>query len=101
MTFPGSSTSVHPTQLYEMVLDLAAFVLVLWARKRLRRDWDLFLLSLASYGLIRFVMEFFRVHADPNAALFFQLVSAALFLFSCTMLFFRERGRPMEGDVES
>jgi len=91
VTFPGSATPVHPTQLYEMVLDLAAFAFLLWVRKRLRRDWDLFLLSLASYGLIRFVMEFFRVHADPNAAIFFQVVSMALFLACSGAVLLRNR----------
>jgi len=101
VTFPGSSTSVHPTQLYEMVLDLAAFAFLLWARKRLRRDWDLFLLSLASYGLIRFVMEFLRVHADPNAAIFFQSVSLTLFIACSAAVFLRNRRRPVERDAES
>lgn len=100
VTFPGSSTSVHPVQLYEIVLDLAAFALLLWARKRLRRDWDLFLLSLASYGLIRFVMEFFRVHTDPNAALFFQVVSMALFVACSVAVLLRNRRRPVERDAE-
>lgn len=89
VTFPGSTTPVHPTQLYEIALDLTAFAFLLWARKRLHRDWDLFLLFLASYGLIRFVMEFFRAHADPRAAIFFQLVSAALFLFATGLLLYR------------
>ena len=80
VTFPGSPVAVHPTQIYEMILDLLAFLFLLWARKRLRRDWDLFLLSIASYGLIRFVVEFFRYHVNPNATIFFQVVSAVLFL---------------------
>jgi phosphatidylglycerol:prolipoprotein diacylglycerol transferase len=101
VTFPGSSTPVHPTQLYELILDLAAFAFLLWARKRLRRDWDLFLLSLASYGLIRFVMEFFRVHADPNAALFFQTVSMVLFIGCSAAVLLRNRRKPVEGDAES
>ena len=94
VTFPGSTTQVHPTQLYEMALDLVAFLLLLWVRKRLRRDWDLFLLSLASYGLIRFVMEFFRVHTDPNAAVFFQSVSMALFLACSAAVLLRNRRVP-------
>jgi len=96
VTFPGSTTPVHPTQLYEMILDLAAFAFLLWVRKRLRRDWDLFLLSLASYGLIRFVMEFFRVHADPKAAILFQVVSMALFLACGTAVLLRERHATVE-----
>ncbi len=96
VTFPGSATAVHPTQLYEMALDLLAFGFLLWLRKRLRRDWDLFLVSLAAYGLIRFVMEFFRAHADPNAALFFQVISMALFVACSAAVYWRERG-PMAG----
>jgi phosphatidylglycerol---prolipoprotein diacylglyceryl transferase len=100
VTFPGSATPVHPTQLYELVLDLAAFAMLLWARKRLRRDWDLFLLSLAAYGLIRFVMEFFRAHVDPNAAIFFQIVSAALFVACSGALLLRNRQAPASKAIE-
>lgn len=96
VTFPGSTTSVHPTQLYEMVLDLTAFAFLLWARKKLHRDWDLFLLSLASYGLIRFVVEFFRFHANPNATIFFQSVSIALLLVCSIAVYWRERKVPAE-----
>jgi phosphatidylglycerol:prolipoprotein diacylglycerol transferase len=91
VTFPGSSTSVHPVQLYEMILDLAAFAFLLLVRKRLRRDWDLFLLSLACYGLIRFMMEFLRVHTDPNAAIFFQVVSGIICVGSLALFFYRNR----------
>jgi phosphatidylglycerol:prolipoprotein diacylglycerol transferase len=94
VTFPGSTTAVHPVQLYEMVLDLVAFAFLLLVRKRLRRDWDLFLISLASYGLIRFVMEFFRFHADPHAAIFFQVVSMVLFVVCSGMVFIRNRPAP-------
>lgn len=100
VTFPGSATAVHPVQLYELVLDLAAFAFLLWVRKRLRRDWDLFLLSLASYGLIRFVMEFFRVHADPHAAIFFQVVSLALFVLCSGAVLLRSRISPAGDGAE-
>ncbi|MEW6553484.1 MAG: prolipoprotein diacylglyceryl transferase [Actinomycetota bacterium] len=96
VTFPGSAVAVHPVQLYELALDLAAFAFLLWVRKRLRCDWDLFLLSLASYGLIRFVVEFFRVHADPHAALFFQAVSLALLIACSGAVLVRERFRTAE-----
>jgi len=91
VTFPGSPVAVHPTQIYEMILDLLAFLFLLWVRKRLRRDWDLFLLSIASYGLIRFVVEFFRYHVNPNATIFFQVVSAVLFLACSTAVILRNR----------
>ena len=92
VTFPGSVTPVHPVQLYELVLDLAAFALLLWARKRLARDWDLFLASLAAYALIRFSMEFLRAHAHPQAALLFQIVSLVLFLACSGALALRRKG---------
>jgi phosphatidylglycerol:prolipoprotein diacylglycerol transferase len=80
VTFPGSAAPVHPTQLYEMALDIAVFVFLLRVRKRLEADWALFFLSLASYGLVRFVVEFFRYHPDPRAGPFFQALSLLLFV---------------------
>lgn len=100
VTFPGSAVAVHPVQLYELMLDLAAFTLLLLVRKRLRRDWDLFLLSLASYGIIRFAMEFLRVHLDSGATVFFQAVSAALFVLCGGLFFYRERAVPAPGDKD-
>jgi phosphatidylglycerol:prolipoprotein diacylglycerol transferase len=91
VTFPGSDTAVHPTQLYELVLDLAVFCFLLWARRRLRRGWDLFLLSVACYGAVRFAVEFFRYHADASAGIFFRVVSALLFCAGVSVVFFRER----------
>jgi phosphatidylglycerol:prolipoprotein diacylglycerol transferase len=101
VTFPGSGTPVHPTQLYELILDFAAFAFLLWARKRLRRDWDLLLLSVALYGAIRFFVEFFRFHTDPNATVFFQALSAAIVVVSLGVFFYRERGQPVERAMES
>jgi phosphatidylglycerol:prolipoprotein diacylglycerol transferase len=94
VTLPGTAAAVHPTQLYEMILDLAAFAFLLWVRKRVRRGWDLFLLSLAAYGLARFVVEFFRFHANASATIFFQALSAVLFVFSLCLFFYRERRAP-------
>ncbi len=95
VTFPGTTTPVHPTQLYEMILDLALFAFLLWARKYLKRDWDLFLLSVASYAVIRFFMEFFSAHTDSSAGLFFQLLSAAIFIVAVGLLLYRrQKARP-------
>jgi phosphatidylglycerol:prolipoprotein diacylglycerol transferase len=99
VTFPGSATSVHPVQLYEMILDLAAFVFLLLVRKRMRRDWDLFLLSLACYGFIRFFMEFFRVHSDPHATIFFQVVSGVICVGSLALFFYRNRKATSESEA--
>lgn len=51
---------LHPTQLYEMTLNLALFGLLWWWRTRIRFDGQLFLLYAAGYGFIRFIVEHFR-----------------------------------------
>jgi phosphatidylglycerol:prolipoprotein diacylglycerol transferase len=105
VTFPGMTTPVHPTQLYEMILDLGAFTFLLLVRKRVYRDWDLFLLSLAAYGLIRFTVEFFREHLNslgqpnPAAGIFFQVLSMALVAGSLTIFYLRERGAKPPAEI--
>jgi phosphatidylglycerol---prolipoprotein diacylglyceryl transferase len=102
VTFTGTNVAVHPTQLYEMILDLIAFSILFAVRKRIRRDWDLFFLSLAAYGVIRFTVEFFRFHANASAGIFFQVVSLLLAAGSLTVFYVRERGAkaPAEMAVE-
>jgi phosphatidylglycerol:prolipoprotein diacylglycerol transferase len=61
---------LHPTQLYEMTLNLSLFGF-LWAwRKWARFDGQLFLVYAAGYGLIRLVVENFRgdqLHSNTRA----------------------------------
>jgi prolipoprotein diacylglyceryltransferase len=71
---------VHPTQIYEVVLDIALFAALLLVGTRFLEGWELLLCSLAGYALIRFFMEFFRLHSNPRARLFFQLFSVAVFV---------------------
>lgn len=92
VTFPGSSTPVHPVQLYEALLDAAVFALLLLAAARFLEGWDLMLASLAGYALVRFLMEFLRQHADPRSAVFFQGTSAAI-LTACVVAFAFRRAR--------
>ncbi|MBI4841356.1 MAG: prolipoprotein diacylglyceryl transferase [candidate division NC10 bacterium] len=51
---------LHPTQLYEMSLNLILFGLLWWWRTRVRFDGQLFLLYAGGYGIIRFIVENFR-----------------------------------------
>ncbi len=92
VTFPGSSTSVHPTQIYELILDLILFLFLFFRRRKMVRDWDLFLLALGGYGALRFLNEFFRYHAKPSSGLFFQTISGAAALLFLTTTWYRERG---------
>jgi phosphatidylglycerol:prolipoprotein diacylglycerol transferase len=86
VTFPGAMESVHPTQIYELALDLVAFCVLLYLAKRIKKDGELFFLALAAYALIRFSMEFLRVHTDTLAAPTFQIISVAVFVISIAFL---------------
>lgn len=52
--------ALHPTQLYELGLDLLGFVFLWLSRRKVAFRGQLFSLYLISYGLIRFVVSFFR-----------------------------------------
>jgi phosphatidylglycerol:prolipoprotein diacylglycerol transferase len=51
---------LHPTQLYEMGLNLILFGLLWWGRTRIRFDGQLFLMYAGGYGIVRFIVENFR-----------------------------------------
>ena len=91
VTFPGMKTLVHPTQIYEAILDIAFFAVLLLFVRRFLDGWDLFLCSVAGYAVIRFFMEFLRFHTKPNSGLFFQLMSVAIFVAAAAALFIRRR----------
>lgn len=56
--YPGQI--LHPTQLYEMVIDLIIFI-VLWnIRKQIKTDGRLFLLYVILYSVGRIFVEYFR-----------------------------------------
>ena len=50
----------HPAQLYSAAVSALVFVSLLWARQRLNREGDLFLLYLFAFGITRFGLEFVR-----------------------------------------
>ena len=61
----------HPSQLYEALFEGVLLFIVLWSvRKRGRFDGYLLSLYLIGYGMVRFVIEFFR---DPDPQLGFVL----------------------------
>jgi phosphatidylglycerol---prolipoprotein diacylglyceryl transferase len=62
--FDGATVlSVHPTQLYELLLSFAIFVW-LWHRRRHAAPWSSFALFLALSAGERFVVEFVRAKTD-------------------------------------
>lgn len=95
--------SVHPTFLYEMIWNVAAFAFLLWAERRFRLGHGrVFVLYIASYTLGRVFMELMR---DDAANTIFGLrvnlvVSAVLFLVSTAVFFLMRRGRETPEEVD-
>lgn len=105
ITFPISTGIVgprHPTQIYELLLDLALFGFLWWRKDSFQRDGTVFWLFVMGYGAIRLFMEFFREHSTANAALLFQLMSVGFIAVAAVMLLFRYRLLPAartDGDL--
>lgn len=85
---------VHPTQIYELLMALAIFIVLSTLKSRLRYRGEAMLGFLFLYGIARFVNEFFRYHEDPKGNLFFQALSAAIFVGAGIALVFRHRLLP-------
>ena len=86
----------QPSALYELVLDLTLFVVILALRDRLPCPGDLFKLYVVGYCSLRFLVDFTR--ADPRVLLGLTLVQvlyipAILFFSSRLWLSFRESRR--------
>jgi len=76
MVFPtGDQVPRHPSQLYEAALEGVLLFVVLWNLKDLRlRPGAMVCLFLSGYGLLRFIVEFFR-QPDPQIGLLWGLFS--------------------------
>jgi phosphatidylglycerol---prolipoprotein diacylglyceryl transferase len=57
---------LHPTQLYEAFAEFAIFGLLYWRIGKPHRPGEIISLYLIIYGLVRFVVEFFRYHEQGN-----------------------------------
>jgi phosphatidylglycerol:prolipoprotein diacylglycerol transferase len=73
----------QPSALYELVLDLALFVVILALRDKLPRSGDLFKLYIIGYCSLRFLVDFTR--ADPHVLFGLTLVQV---LYAPTVVFF-------------
>jgi phosphatidylglycerol:prolipoprotein diacylglycerol transferase len=56
----NASFPVHPTQLYESLVGLLLFGLLLWQRRSLRFRGQNFFLFVFAYGFLRFLLELWR-----------------------------------------
>ncbi|MFI6324614.1 prolipoprotein diacylglyceryl transferase [Nonomuraea sp. NPDC050556] len=81
---PGCLTgqAMHPSFVYEIIFQLAAFAWLMWARKRLTQPGELFTLYVAAYAVFRFLVEFTRanetVWLDLTQPQWFLIPSMAL-----------------------
>ncbi|AGF72830.1 prolipoprotein diacylglyceryl transferase [Corynebacterium halotolerans] len=96
-------TSVHPTFLYELLWNVAVFVLLLWAEKRFRLGHGrVFALYVAGYTAGRFWIELMR---SDDATMIFGLrvntiVSAVVFLAALVIFFLLPKGRETPEEVD-
>lgn len=85
--------TLHPVQMYEAVLDLGLFLFLMWLRDRRRYSGQIMLIYIVLYGLIRFVIEFYRGepthHLGPLST--FQTLALILVLLSLLVMAYRRR----------
>ena len=91
ITFPGLSCPVHPTQLYESI-PLTIGFLVFWIfRKRFLIPGTVYAAYLLFYGLLRFIIEFYREDAYTFGILNLspsQYISVTVFCTGVWLLYF-------------
>jgi phosphatidylglycerol:prolipoprotein diacylglycerol transferase len=88
MVFPSDPTHTlrHPSQLYEAFFEgIILFGILWWVRKSKYLKHRLFGLYLSGYGLIRFIIEFFR---EPDNHLKFVAYSFTMGQILCLIMIF-------------
>src|SRR4029079_6730353 len=61
---PGclAGQAMHPSLIYEIIFQRAAFATLMWLRPRIHRPGELFVIYVASYAVFRFFVEFVRAN---------------------------------------
>ena len=54
------ATPVHPTQVYDSILNLGLYALLAWLFRRKKFDGQIFACYLIGYAILRFIVEGFR-----------------------------------------
>ena len=95
---------LHPTQLYEMVLELGNFFLLAWVLKRKRFDGQVIGTYMFVYGFARYFLEFLRDDPERGSVLHglmsgTQLLAIALVLAG-GLLWLRPSPRPEIAPLE-
>jgi phosphatidylglycerol:prolipoprotein diacylglycerol transferase len=95
---PGHETYphfVHPTEIYDSLLNLALFAALAWFYRRRKFDGQTFALYLVSYAVLRSFVEYFRGDYPPGEmfgrATPAQVISAGTLLAGALLLWFLPR----------
>lgn len=66
--FPDApaGTPMHPAQIYDALMNLAAIPIILWVEKRGQSRGQVFALVLVFHGLARFIYEFWRAGTEAQ-----------------------------------
>jgi len=79
------SLPVHPTQIYESIVGLALFALLMWQRKHLKFRGQVFFLFVFGYGFLRFLLEIIR--DDVERGEYGPVLAEHVFVPGCLLLF--------------
>lgn len=83
----------HPSQIYEMLMDLALIPLVIWLYNRASFAGQAFWCTIAGYGVVRFVSEIFR-EGDYAGVMTLAQWFALLFVLVGVLGTFGKLGKP-------
>jgi phosphatidylglycerol:prolipoprotein diacylglycerol transferase len=89
---PSEVVSVHPTQIYEVIMGMIMFFIILKVRKQPHGEGWLFGLYCFLAGIERFIVEFFRAKDDrffAGGLTAAQLIAIAFALFGATWMMMR------------
>ena len=89
--------AVHPTQLYELLFDLAVFAFLWFIRKRISPPGALYLIYISIYSAGRFLISFLRENEEGFLGLQqAQTVSLAVLIIAIGLLFYLYRKPSIE-----
>lgn len=80
--FPNQEYAVHPTQLYEGILDLGLFFFLRARYNHKKWDGQIMSFYLIGYGIIRFVVEIFRADNPVTFSLTWNQWISIAFIFA-------------------
>ncbi|MBE2271582.1 MAG: prolipoprotein diacylglyceryl transferase [Anaerolinea sp.] len=104
--YPTSTTRFHPLFLYEALLNIALFVVLLNLFSRRRKQFrygDFFLIYLMGYSLIRFMLEFLRAEIAfiPGTTINSSQVTTAIIFVIALAVFILRRNQPTAAQVDA